>query len=145
MKKVMFCLAATAMIAACGDSADEAASEVAVEAPAPTSVREDYLGSWTVSYPDGSRGVTTNNDDGTYLVEMEDGTSITGTWTFGEDETCWNPDEGETGGCYSVSAPEFDGSRVLTAEDGTMMIVSPVTEAAATEEASDEEAADEEA
>jgi len=128
MKKIAFCLACSAMIAACGQQAEETSATVAEQetAAAPANVREDYLGAWDVSYPDGTKGVTTNNDDGTYVAQMEDGTSVTGTWTFGETETCWKPDEGESGGCYAVSAPEFDGSRVLTGEDGRLLIVAPV-------------------
>jgi len=131
MKRLVFCLAISAMIAACGQQADDAADDGSsgpvVVAPADTV--EDYLGAWNVSYPDGTKGVTTNNEDGTYVAEMEDGISVNGTWTFGETETCWTPEEGETGGCYEVSAPEFDGSRVLTGKDGTLLIVSPVPEA----------------
>ncbi len=132
MKKVVFCMAASAMIAACGQQADKADDDapggpVVVAAP---DTAQDYLGAWSVSYPDGTKGVTTNNEDGTYVAEMEDGTSITGTWTFGEEQSCWTPDEGENGGCYAISPAEFDGSRVLTGEDGKLLIVAPVRETA---------------
>lgn len=140
MKRIIFCMAATAMIAACGGQDDAADATMEEAEPVPVATADDYLGSWSVSYPDGRRGVTTNNDDGTYVSELEDGTVSNGTWTFGEDQTCWTPDEGEGGGCYEVSAPQFDNSRVLTAEDGSVLIVAPLAEgeAPAAEEATEE-------
>lgn len=127
MKKLVSCVAAMALLTACGEDApaeaDIAATDVVAEVPADT--MEDYLGAWDVTYPDGSTATTTNNADGSYSSVMADGTAISGLWTFGADESCWHNDGDEEATCYVVGAAGEDGTRVLTMADGTSITVTP--------------------
>lgn len=141
MRKLILCTASIALLGACGEAAmeEEPMVDETVEPAAMTDANGDtmeaYLGDWNVTYPDGSMGTSTNNADGTYAGELPDGTAITGTWTFGAEESCWTPDGDEAeSACYAVGAPDENGLRELTMADGTTITVSPMM----TEEMSDE-------
>lgn len=134
MKKIVLGAVVLSLAAACGQEAAEepAADEVATEEVAVTDANgetmEAYLGSWDVVYADGSTGVTTNNADGTYTGEMADGTALSGTWTFGAEESCWQATDSEEATCYTVGAGDENGTRVLTMADGTSISVTPKAE-----------------
>lgn len=132
MKKLLACTAALALVSACAEPAEqEAPAEEAVAAADAVTdgngdTMEAYLGDWDATYPDGSTGVTTNRDDGTYTVTMADGTTINGLWSFGPDQSCWHAEGEDEATCYTVGAPDADGARVLTTADGEEITVSPV-------------------
>jgi len=136
MKKLIACMAGLAFISACAQEAEEPAPEV--EEVAPSASMEDYLGTWTVTYPDGSTGVTTNNADGTYTSELADGTATNGAWVFGEEQSCWTPEGAEEDICYTVSDSDETGTRTLTMDDGNVLTVSPVVEQVEAEAAAEE-------
>ncbi|AKQ42859.2 hypothetical protein CP97_13710 [Aurantiacibacter atlanticus] len=136
MRNWIICAASFAMLSACAEEAEEPVMEEPVEDAVLTDMNgetmEGYLGTWTVQYPDGAEGMTTNNPDGTYDYVLPDGTEASGTWEFGAAESCWDADgDGEgTGACYTVSAGDENGTRVLTMADGTQIKVTPVSDAA---------------
>tara|TARA_B100001057_G_C22409853_1_gene779229 strand:- start:15 stop:437 length:423 start_codon:yes stop_codon:yes gene_type:complete len=137
MKKLICAVAATALLAACNSEAEEevvdepVAEEEVVLIDTNGETMEAYLGDWDTTYPDGSTAVTTNNADGTYSAVLEDGTTMSGTWTFGAEQSCWLADDSSSPTCYTVGAGDENGTRVLTMDDGTTVTVTPV---AATEE-----------
>ncbi len=129
MKKLIACAAALSLLSACaGGSDDDAAAgdtdAAAIDGGAPTISTADLTGSWTYTFTDGVEGMTTVSDDSSFVREMADGTSFTGTLTIDGETACFTETETETR-CYTVSAPAGDGSRRLTDEDGTEMVVTP--------------------
>ena len=75
-----------------------AAVEVLVADPVADTMKS-YLGAWGETCPDGSAGVTTNDSDGTYAIAMADGMTSTGTWTFGDEQSCGTEEGAEQGNC----------------------------------------------
>lgn len=129
MRLFVSCAAAIALLSACSEAEVEEPVvddpvEEAVVTDANGDTMEAYLGDWDVTYPDGSTGVTTNNADGTYTVTMADGTTMQGSWVFGAEESCWTEDGAEPI-CYTVGAPDENGTRELTMADGTVIMVTP--------------------
>ncbi len=133
MKKIIACAAGLTLLSACsGESAEEASEEpAAVEVTSEVTFAE-HLGTWDVTYPDGTTGVTTNRPDGTFTRIVGDAEPVEGLWAMSDEGTsCWDSGA-ETGAvCYVVGPADESGTRVLTAEDGSEVMVTPAAEEAA--------------
>ncbi len=130
MNKLVACAATLAILAACGQEQSgvpEGGYDRGLAPEPDIGAMEDYLGAWDVTYPDGSTGVTTNNEDGSYDVVLDNGAAFTGLWSYGEDKSCWQAEETEEATCYVVSDSDENGTRTLTADDGSALIVSPAS------------------
>jgi hypothetical protein len=117
MRKLIACMATLAFVTACGQGGDDPAAVETTEA-APAATMETYVGSWNVTYADGSIGTTTNNADGTFFRQLGDDTENAGTWTFTPEQSCWTTEGGEPE-CYTISPADADGMITLTATDGS--------------------------
>ena len=132
MKKLICAVAATALLAACNSEAEEevvdepSVEEEVVLTDTNGETMEAYLGDWDTTYPDGSTAVTTNNADGTYSAVLDDGTTMSGTWTFGAERSCWQAHDSRSPTCYTVGAADENGTRVLTMDDGTTVTITSV-------------------
>lgn len=134
MKKLLASVAVLAILSACSQEAEEPAAPVeeAVEAPAAVTM-ESYVGTWTVTQGDATF-TTVNNADGTFTDTMADGSSVSGTWTFGADQSCWTR-EGEEENCYGIMLDDATGTATLTGADGVQFTATRVAEEAAPAEA----------
>ncbi|TIX49593.1 hypothetical protein [Alteraurantiacibacter aquimixticola] len=132
MRLIIAAASALTLLAACtqetGEDAD-ATAEIAAEGPvqATSAVTfDEHIGTWNVTYADGSTAVTTNREDGSFTTELGSGEVIEGLWALSDDgTTCWDSGGEEGATCYTVSPAAEDGSRTLTLEDGTEVTVTP--------------------
>lgn len=120
-------LAAVSILAACSqqNAAEPAASEstaaTAEAAPAPTPT----AGTYDVSMPDGTKGVSILNADGSYEDQDAGGkTTAKGTWAMKDGKTCFMP-EGKAEECFAESARAADGSFTATDAKGATVQVTP--------------------
>ena len=127
-------LAATAILAlaAC---AEQEAEEAMVEEPAEEAAAVGGPGTYEVTYADGSVGTLTTNEDGTFSATLGE-ESGTGTVAEQDGKVCFDADGDEEGAvCWTNSEPGEDGSWTSTSDDGEVVTVRLVEEAAAEEEA----------
>ncbi|MFM5953054.1 MAG: hypothetical protein ACKOPE_01945 [Novosphingobium sp.] len=123
-------IAGIAMLAACGGqktatpepTASEAAEAVATDAAA---VQTPAAGTYDVVAPDGTKGTSTLNADGTYSDNDASGkVTAKGTWAIKDGKTCFRP-EGAKEECYTESPRAADGSFTAVDAKGGVTKVSP--------------------
>ena len=128
MKKIIL-LATLSMLAACSQKAEEKkevpAEPVAAAAPAPAADSGTAPGTYDVKMADGTMGTTTINADGTYVDTDAKGKQVKGLYATHDGKDCFDPEGDEMGMCWAVSKPAADGSFTATADDGTVVTVTP--------------------
>jgi len=128
MKKIVL-LAALSMLAACSQKTEEKketpAEPVAETAPAPAADSGTAPGTYDVKMADGTMGTTTINADGTYVDTDAKGKQVKGLFAAHDGKDCFDPEGDEMGMCWAVSKPAADGSFTATADDGTVVTVTP--------------------
>jgi len=128
MKKIVL-LAALSILAACSQKTEEkkeVAAEAAAEAaPAPASDSGTQPGTYDVKMADGSMATTTINADGTYVDTDPKGKQVKGLYATHDGKDCFDPEGDEPGMCWAVTKPGADGSFTATADDGTVVTVTP--------------------
>jgi hypothetical protein len=128
MKKIVL-LAALSMLAACSQKTEEKketpAEPVAETAPAPAADSGTAPGTYDVKMADGTMGTTTINADGTYVDTDAKGKQVKGLFATHDGKDCFDPEGDEMGMCWAVSKPAADGSFTATADDGTVVTVTP--------------------
>lgn len=128
MKKIVL-LAALSMLAACSQKTEEKketpAGPVAETAPAPAADSGTAPGTYDVKMADGTMGTTTINADGTYVDTDAKGKQVKGLFAAHDGKDCFDPEGDEMGMCWAVSKPAADGSFTATADDGTVVTVTP--------------------
>lgn len=127
MRILIACSTALALIACSEAEAPAPEPEEPVEEMAQSAV---VPGTYEVTWPDGTVGMTTINDDGTFSGTQGEETQ-SGTVADVDGKACFDPDgdEAETM-CWLASEPAEDGTFTSTADDGTVVTVKPVTEEA---------------
>lgn len=124
-------IAAALALAACSQQADDApapteTADTAMTSAEPTNTSqldaEDAVGTYDVTWADGTVTTTMINADGTYVDTMEGEETATGNWLVKEGKSCLTP-EGGAEMCWTDSARADDGSWTATAEDGTTVTV----------------------
>ena len=130
MKKLIL-LAGIATLCACSSQEPAAEETAAAEAPAaevaaaPAAAETPAAGSYDVTNPDGSKGITTLMADGSYVDrDAADKVVAKGTWAMKDGKTCFTP-EGKPDECYTESARAADGSFTATGADGKVTQVKP--------------------
>lgn len=135
-KSAVLAAAATlALLTACGQAPKEepAAEETAAAEPAAavTTANGSAVGTYTVTGPDGTKGTSVLNADGTYSDTAADGTVTEGTWAVVEGKTCFTTkEEGAKPECWTEAAPGADGSFTATSDAGDTVTVAPAAAAA---------------
>ncbi|WP_282950142.1 MULTISPECIES: hypothetical protein [unclassified Sphingopyxis] len=128
MKKIVL-LAALSMLAACSQKTEEKketpAEPVAEATPAPAADSGTAPGTYDVKMADGTMGTTTINADGTYVDTDAKGKQVKGLFAAHDGKDCFDPEGDEMGMCWAVSKPAADGSFTATADDGTVVTVTP--------------------
>lgn len=130
MKKFVL-IAALAALAACSQKAEEsketaaAPAEAAAPAPAAATDSGTQPGTYDVKMADGTMASTTINADGTYVDTDAKGKEIKGQYATHDGKDCFDPDGDEMGMCWAVTKPGADGSFTATADDGTVVTVTP--------------------
>lgn len=128
MKKIVL-LAALSMLAACSQKTEEKketpAEPVAEATPAPAANSGTAPGTYDVKMADGTMGTTTINADGTYVDTDAKGKQVKGLFAAHDGKDCFDPEGDEMGMCWAVSKPAADGSFTATADDGTVVTVTP--------------------
>lgn len=128
MKKIVL-LAALSMLAACSQKTEgkkeTPAEPVAETAPAPAADSGTAPGTYDVKMADGTMGTTTINADGTYVDTDAKGKQVKGLFAAHDGKDCFDPEGDEMGMCWAVSKPAADGSFTATADDGTVVTVTP--------------------
>jgi hypothetical protein len=128
MKKLVL-LAALTALSACSQKAEEkkevAAAPAAEAAPAPTADSGTQPGTYDVKMADGTMATTTINADGTYVDTDARGKAIKGQYATHDGKDCFDPEGDEMGMCWAVTKPGADGSFTATADDGTVVTVTP--------------------
>ena len=133
MKKIVL-IAAVAALSACSQSAEEAPAPeetvAAPEAPAAMTAAE-AAGSYDVSYPDGTTGVTTIHADGTFVATDGSNVETRGTWAMKDGKSCFDPEGDAVEACWTQTEPDANGVFTATAPDGTVVTVTPQSTPAA--------------
>lgn len=128
MKKLVL-LAALTALSACSQKAEEkkeiAAEPAAEAAPAPAADSGTSPGTYDVKMADGTMATTTINADGTYVDTDAKGKAIKGQYATHDGKDCFDPEGDEMGMCWAVTKPAADGSFTATADDGTVVTVTP--------------------
>ena len=128
MRKIAL-IAALSMLAACSQKTEEKketpAEPVAEAAPAPAADSGTAPGTYDVKMADGTMGTTTINADGTYVDTDAKGKQVKGLFATHDGKDCFDPEGDEMGMCWAVSKPAADGSFTATADDGTVVTVTP--------------------
>ena len=128
MKKIVL-LAALSMLAACSQKTEEKketpAEPVAEATPAPAADSGTAPGTYDVKMADGTMGTTTINADGTYVDTDAKGKQVKGLYATHDGKDCFDPEGDEMGMCWAVTKPGADGSFTATADDGTVVTVTP--------------------
>jgi len=130
MKKLVL-IAALAALSACSQKAEEsketAAAPAETTAPAATADSGTAPGTYDVKMADGTMATSTINADGTYVDTDPKGKAVKGQFAHHDGKDCFDPDGDEPGMCWSASKPAADGSFTATADDGTVVTVTPRT------------------
>lgn len=127
MKKLI-AAASVLAIAACAEPAptEEAVEEVVEEAAA----EPGGPGTYEVTYADGSVGMLTTSEDGTFSATLGDEAG-SGTVTEVDGKVCFDADGDEEGAtCWTNSEVAEDGSWTSTSDDGETVTVRMVDAAA---------------
>jgi hypothetical protein len=128
MKKLVL-LAALAALSACSQKADEskepATAPAETAAPAAAGDSGTAPGTYDVKMADGTMGTTTINADGTYADTDAKGKVVKGMFAHHDGKDCFDPEGDEPGMCWAISKPATDGSFTATADDGTVVTVTP--------------------
>lgn len=128
MKKLVL-LAAVAALSACSQKAEESKETAAApaEAAAPAAAADSGTapGTYDVKMADGTMATSTINADGTYVDTDAKGKAVKGQFAQHDGKDCFDPDGDEPGMCWSTSKPAADGSFTATADDGTVVTVTP--------------------
>lgn len=128
MKKLVL-LAAVAALSACSQKAEEsketAAAPAEAAAPAAPADSGTAPGTYDVKMADGTMGTTTINADGTYVDTDAKGKQVKGQYATRDGKDCFDPEGDEMGMCWAVTKPGADGSFTATADDGTVVTVTP--------------------
>ena len=120
-----------ALLAACGAKTDTAAepaasdSAMAADTASVAAVETPTAGTYDVTNPDGSKGTTTLNADGTYVDHDAAGKEMAkGKYAMKDGKTCFMPDGGKED-CYTESTRAADGSFTATDAKGAVTKVKP--------------------
>jgi len=132
MKKLVL-LAALVAVSACSQKSEEKKDTAAApaETAAPAAAAAPAVGSGTapgtydVKMADGTMATTTINADGTYVDTDAKGKLIKGQYATHDGKDCFDPEGDEMGMCWAVTKPAADGSFTATADDGTVVTVTP--------------------
>lgn len=132
MKKILL-LAALAALSACSQKSEEKAepaaatpTEAAAPAPAGPAVASTTApGTYDVKLPDGTIATTVINADGTYVDTDPQGKQVKGQYATHDGKDCFDPEGDALGMCWAVTKPGADGSFTATADDGTVVTVTP--------------------
>ena len=128
MKKLILCASVLALAACGGGEAEPEAMEekdaMADEAAAPEG--PVIPGSYDLVYGDGTVGSVTINDDGTYSGTQGD-EAASGTVEDVDGKACFDPEGDEPALCWTNGDAAEDGSFTSTADDGSVVKVTPVT------------------
>ena len=129
MKKLAL-IAAISLLAACSQKSEEkkevAAEPAAETAPAPAADSGTQPGTYDVKMADGTMASTVINADGTYADMDPTGKTVKkGKFAHKDGKDCFDPDGDEMGMCWAVTKPGADGSFTATADDGTVVTVTP--------------------
>lgn len=128
MKKLVL-IAAISLLAACSQKAEEkkevAAEPAAEAAPAPTADSGTQPGTYDVKMADGTMATTTINADRTYVDTDPKGKQVKGLFANHDGKDCFDPEGDEMGMCWAKTEPGPDGSFTATADDGTVVTVTP--------------------
>ncbi|MCA0208086.1 MAG: hypothetical protein LCH74_03400 [Proteobacteria bacterium] len=128
MKKLAL-IAAISLLAACSQKSEEkkevAAEPAAEAAPAPTTDSGTQPGTYDVKMADGTMASTVINADGTYIDTDPKGKEVKGLYASHDGKDCFDPEGDALGMCWAVSKRGADGSFTATADDGTVVTVTP--------------------
>lgn len=134
MKKLVL-FAALAALSACSQKTEEkqetpaAPVETAAPAPAPAPAADSGSGTapgtYDVKMADGTVATTTINADGSYVDTDAKGKQVKGLYATHDGKDCFDPEGDTMGMCWAVSKPGADGSFTATADDGTVVTVTP--------------------
>lgn len=128
MKKLVL-IGAIAALSACSQKAEEsketAPAPAETAAPATTTDSGTPPGTYDVKMADGTVATSTINADGTYVDTDAKGKAVKGLFARHDGKDCFDPEGDEPGMCWSTSKPEADGSFTATADDGTVVTVTP--------------------
>ena len=128
MKKLAL-IAAISLLAACSQKSEEkkevAAEPAAEVAPAPAADSGTQPGTYDVKMADGTMASTVINADGTYVDTDPKGKEVKGLYASHDGKDCFDPEGDALGMCWAVSKRGADGSFTATADDGTVVTVTP--------------------
>ncbi|KQZ61358.1 hypothetical protein ASD67_19205 [Sphingopyxis sp. Root1497] len=128
MKKLVL-LAALAALSACSQKTEEKketpAAPTETAAPAPATDSGTAPGTYDVKMADGTVATTTINADGTYVDTDAKGKQVKGLYATHDGKDCFDPEGDAPGMCWAVTKPGADGSFTATADDGTVVTVTP--------------------
>ncbi|MBL8650817.1 MAG: hypothetical protein JNL35_10490 [Sphingopyxis sp.] len=132
MKKIIL-LAALTALSACSQKTEEKADAVPAEtaapapaaAAAPAAASTTAPGTYDVKMADGTMATTVINADGTYVDTDPKGKQVKGRYATHDGKDCFDPEGDEMGMCWAVGKPGADGSFTATADDGTVVTVTP--------------------
>lgn len=128
MKKIIL-LAALSTLAACSQKTEEKkevpAEPLAEAAPAPAADSGTGPGTYDVKLADGTMVTSVINADGSYVDTDPKGNQIKGLYASHDGKDCFDPEGDAPGMCWAKSAPAADGSFTATADDGTVVTVTP--------------------
>ena len=131
MKKLVL-LAALAAFSACSQKSEEKKDDAAAAAPtetaapaAPAVGTGTAPGTYDVKMADGTMATTTINADGTYVDTDPKGKQVKGLYATHDGKDCFDPEGDKMGMCWAVTPPAADGSFTATADDGTVVTVTP--------------------
>lgn len=116
-------------LAACQPEPEaEPVVEEVVEVAPVTVANGTPVGTFAVTYADGTEGTAVINADGTYSDSDADGAlTEEGTWAVVDGKTCFTPTtEGREAMCFTESAPGDDGSFTATPDEGDPVTVRPI-------------------
>ncbi|WP_394727823.1 hypothetical protein [Altererythrobacter sp. GH1-8] len=126
MKKLIVCASMFALVACGGGEAEPEAMEedAAVEEPAAAPEGAVIPGSYDLVYADGTTGTVTIGEDGTYSGTAGE-ESTAGTVADVDGKACFDPEGDAPAMCWTAGEPGEDGSFTSTADDGTVVKVTP--------------------
>lgn len=111
MRNTILAASVCAMLAACGNPAEEADDPIVPETPAVTTNAVDGMaGTFEVVMADGTVVTQTIRSDGTYS-DVADGEVVeTGNWRADGTRLCYDPEGDEPEQCFAGEQPAADGS-----------------------------------